>query len=207
VRDVARYLIAEDMTVLSAPRRQIWRDGLFALSDHIADFLTGGEQDRFTARRTRLVESGIPESIANVLAGVPLADRGLNIIRLVEDNDRSPLEMAIAYARLGERSGINWLYQSLPLAQAVDVWDRIVLMDLRTGMLTLQRELTAYAVASRSGDALEAVDAFLADHAAIVERVRLLEPETPAAPTASALAVVTQTLMRLRSAMIEDEEG
>ncbi len=200
IRDVAHYLIAEDMTRLSEPRRQIWRKGLFALSNHVADFLTGAEQDRFTNRLTRLIESGIPETIANVLAGGPLADRGFNIIRLVEDTDRSPLEMAVAYARLGEASGINWVYQSLPLAHATDVWDRIVLMDLRTGMLTLQRELTAQAVARQPGDALVAVDAFLAEHSATIARVRALEPETPAAPTASALAVVTQTLMRLRSA-------
>jgi hypothetical protein len=79
-------------------------------------------------------------------------------------------------------------------------------MDLRTGMLTLQRELTAHAVAREPGDELAAVDVFLAEHAAIIERVRTLEPETPAAPTASALAVVTQTLMRLRCAMSEGDE-
>ncbi len=198
VRDVARYLIAEDLTALSRERAQAWREDLFNLSDHLADFLSSGERVRFAKRLAGLVDAGIPADLAGVLAGGPLADRGLNIIRLVESTDRSPLELAAAYARLGDQSGINRVYQSLPLARSADDWDRILLIDLRTEILSLQRDLTESAVAGQSGDALAAVDAFLREHEAAIERARALEPGARAARSASALAVVAQALMRLR---------
>lgn len=73
-----------------------------------------------------------------------------------------------------------------------------MLTDLRTEMLALQRELTARAIASHPDDPMAGVDAFLNGQAMIVSRVRSLIPETPATPSASALAVVSQALTRLR---------
>jgi hypothetical protein len=53
-------------------------------------------------------------------------------------------------------------------------------------------------VALRPEEPLVAVDEFLLRHAPILERVRTLISETSAEPTASTLAVVTQTLSRMQ---------
>ena len=199
LQQVARYLIAEGIGLQSESRTQAWRAGLFGLSTHLDSFLTKGEASRYRERETQLIARRLPASLARILAGAPLADRGLNIVRLAEGTDRAPRDLAAAYAKLGDRSGINWVYQNLPNARAGDVWDRIVLMDLRTEMLSLQRDLTRQAVALRPEEPLYAIDDFLLERASIVARVRALIPETASVPTASALAVVTQTLLRLRT--------
>ncbi len=198
VQEVARYLIAEGIGLQPAATNEAWRQGLFGLSDHLDGFLSRGETTRFRERQRQLAARGLPDELARILAGAPLADRGLNVIRLVHGTNHAAMELAAAYAKLGDQSGINWVYQNLPLARADDVWERIVLMDLRTELLALQRELTERSVAARPDDPLAAVDDFLRERSAIVERVRALIPETLATPTASALSVVTQTLLRLR---------
>ena len=203
--DVARYLIAEDLASATRERTAVWSQALFELADHAADILSPEESERLAERRDRLAEAGIPEPMVERLSVAPLATRGLNVLRLAEATQRQPLELAPAYVRLGERTGIHWVYRSLPTAQTANVWDRIVLTDLRTGMLSLQRELTERAFAARPGDPLAAVDAFLDEHGATIERVHALAREARETPTASTLTVVTQTLMRLRATNDPDE--
>jgi glutamate dehydrogenase len=200
IQDVARYLIAEDIGLQSAERTAAWREGLFGLSTRLDGFLSKGEAARFREREAQQLDRGLPASLALIMAGAPLADRGLNVMRLVEGTNQAPADLAAAYAKLGDRSGINWVFQNVPIAPADDVWDRIVLMDLRTELLALQRDLTREALAMRPEAPLVAVDDFLLSRASVVARVRALIAQTAPTPTASALAVVTQTLMRLRTA-------
>ncbi len=194
-------MIAEDLGLQGKARTQAWREALFGLSTDLDGFLSKGESTRLRERQARLVSDGFPAPLAMLVAGAPLADRGLNIIRLVEGTDRSPRDLAPAYARLGDQTRINWVYQNLPHAQAEDIWARIVLMDLRTELLSLQRELTTQAVALCPDDPLAGVDHFVRDRAAIIARVKGLITENATNPTSSALSVVTQTLMRLRSGL------
>ncbi len=203
VQQVARYLMSEGLGLQPKARTTAWREGLFGLSAQLEGFLSEGEATRHGEREAQLVSRGLPQPLARILAGAPLADRGLNIIRLVEGTNRRPGEIAAIYATLGDRTGINWVYQSLPGARAENVWDRIVLMDLRTEMLSLQRNLTNQALALRPEDPVRAVDDFLSQSASIIARVGTLisetTTETTTDPTASALAVVTQTLIRMQS--------
>jgi glutamate dehydrogenase len=199
VQDVARLLIAENLGLPGTKRTTAWREGIYGLSAHLDGFLSAEEMARYRERQAQLAVNGFPGPLSAILAAAPLADRGFNIVRLVEGTDRSAADLAPAYAKLGERSRINWVYQNLPLAQAEDVWDRIVLMDLRTEVLSLQRDLTRHAVSRRPQEPLLAVDDFLLDHASVVARVRALINESTSTPTTSWLSVVTQTLMRLRS--------
>lgn len=74
----------------------------------------------------------------------------------------------------------------------------MVLTDLRTEMLSLQRELTEHALHEGGEDHIAAVDAFLELHRDAIERVARYQPEVLLNPTASALTVVTQALVRLR---------
>jgi hypothetical protein len=74
----------------------------------------------------------------------------------------------------------------------------MVVADLRTQLLDLQRELTETVLADKPADPTAAADAFLADHAERIARVETLQQPTLARASASALSVVTQALLRLR---------
>jgi hypothetical protein len=74
----------------------------------------------------------------------------------------------------------------------------MVLADLRTQLLDLQRELTTKVLAPGPADPKAAADAFLSDHAEAIARVEALQQPALSRASASALTVVTQALLRLR---------
>lgn len=198
IGDVTRYLMSEELGLVPDEQAAGWRDRLSALFKQWDRSLSSEETDRYRERSEGYEALGLPTERARLLAGAPFADRGLGLIRLIEDTKGPADQLAAAWVQIGERSGIHWMFQQLPFARAESVWDRIVLMDVRAEMLSLQRDLTAQAVAMAPDSPLEAVDAFLTTRDAVLARVRALAPETLGTPSASALAVVGQTLMRLR---------
>jgi glutamate dehydrogenase len=200
VADVARYLLASDLDPLDATLLGRWRAGIEALRGHVLEFLSPSEAAQWNERRTRLAEGGLPPELAEEATAFPLADRALNVVRLLEGTDLSPIEVGRVYARIGEGTGLNWVYQRLPGAQAVDPWDRMVIADLRTQLLDLQRRLTQAVLAEKPADPRAAADVFLADHAEAIARVEALQQPALSRATASALSVVTQALLRLRDA-------
>ena len=75
----------------------------------------------------------------------------------------------------------------------------MVIADLRTQLLDLQRQLTETVLAGKPADLRAATDAFLSEHAERIARVEALQQPALTRPSASALSVVTQALLRLRS--------
>ena len=195
---MARYLLAAGLDTLDEATLARWRAGLAGLRDSARDFLSASETASWEERQRRLAESGLPAELANEVAAFPLADRALNIVRILERTQLPMADVFRVYARLGEGTGLNGVYQRLPAAEAADPWDRMVVADLRTQLLDLQRELTESVLAEKPADPTAAADAFLADHAERIARVETLQQPTLARASASALSVVTQALLRLR---------
>ena len=198
VADVARYLLAAGLGALDDTTLARWRSGLVALRDSAPEFLSASESAQWEERRRRLAEAGLPAELAAEIAALPLADRALNIVRILERTQLPPSDVGRVYARLGEGTGLNGVYQRLPAAEAADPWDRMVVADLRTQLLDLQRELTETVLAEKPADPVAATDAFLADHAERIARVEALQQPTLTRSSASALSVVTQALLQLR---------
>ena len=204
VREVARYLVHRAPAGLDAARVERWRAGLDELRGAMADYLSEGETLRLGERRARLERQGLPPNLAAELAGLALADRGLNILHICEHVVVSPIPAARAYAQLGDGTGINWVYARLTQADGASLWDRMVLVDLRWEMLDLQRQITESVLRSKPDDLDGAVAGYLADHAERIARVADLQQRAPAA-SPSALSVITSELRALRP--VEGEPG
>jgi glutamate dehydrogenase len=198
VVDVARYLLAANLDALDPATLGRWRAGILRLREPMREFLSVSETTQWDERRRRLAEAGLPPDLADDAATFPLADRGLNAVRILERTDVPPVDVGLVYARLGEGTGLNWVYQRLPGADASDPWDRMVIADLRTQLLDLQRQLTESVLADKPADPRAAADAFLSDHAERIARVEALQQPAISRASASALSVVTQALLRLR---------
>ena len=84
VRTVAGFLVHLGACDLDGERIARWRSGVEELLGTLLDFLSPGEQQRLAARRERLEARGLPEDLALSIGALPLADRGLNILRIVE---------------------------------------------------------------------------------------------------------------------------
>jgi NAD-specific glutamate dehydrogenase len=198
VRMVARFLVKAGIDLLDIERMRRWRSGLDALFDALRDFLAPGEIRRVDERYSQFIETGLSADLAGRVACLPLADRGLNILRILEETAQPALAAARIYTRLGADAGLNWMYERLAFVHSGTFWDRMVLADLRQGLLDLQRDITEHVLAVGSEDANAAVDDFLAAHAVELDRIRVLQQRAAATPTPSALSAVASRLARLR---------
>jgi glutamate dehydrogenase len=196
-RDSARFLVLSEDLDLDAERVERRRIGLADLRAHQGEFLSESEHERARERAAGFAELGLPAELVIQLAVVPLADRGLNSLRVCESVPVPPLLVTQVYARLGEATGINWAYQRLPQVEAGDVWDSIVLVDLRWTLLDLQRELTERLLREKPDDPMLAVEQFVTIHAEELQRVRHLQERAISSGSASALSVVTQRLRKI----------
>jgi glutamate dehydrogenase len=205
VRDVAHYIVRSRACDLDGARIEHWRAGVDALRNSIRDYLSPGELQRFEARMRRLVGQGVPEEVANDIAGLALADRGLNVLRVCEETAVDPIDAARVYARLGEETGMNWVFGRLSQDAAGNLWDRMVLLGLRWDLLDLQREITESLLTRKPDDPDAAVDAFLAENTDVIEEVLVLERRAAADTGPSSLAVVTGRLRLLRATPVGPE--
>ena len=223
VRAVARFLVKSGSRELDGGRATRLRTGLAELRAHTGEFLTEHETAQVEARQRALRREGLPEDLAADVAALPLADRGLNVLRVCERVPVRPVDAARVYSRLGEATGIHWVYQRLreieasttvpevaaaeaaggtpaaTAASAVSSWDRMALVDLRWELLDLQRELAEGVLAEKPDDPLAAAEAFLASRAAELAQLRELEQQAASSSSASALVVVTNRLRALRT--------
>jgi len=197
VAEVAHYLAHRGPPGFDAGRVERWRNGLDLLRGSMEDYLSPGETARLDERRARLESQGLPPDLAAELAGLALADRGLNILDIGEHVRTPPLDTARIYALLGDATGINWVYARLGQAEGVSVWDRMVLVDLRWEMLDLQRRITESLLEPTPADLDRAVAGFLARHADRIDRVHDLQGRAAAA-SPSALSVIAAELRALR---------
>jgi glutamate dehydrogenase len=199
VRRVARFLVKAGIGALHAERASRWRSELDGLFDALRDFLAPAEVQRLDARHARFVEQGLPLVVADRLATLLLADRGLNILRIAEASSMPPIETARVYTRLGEEAGFNWMYERLVSSHSGTSWDRMAMVDLRHELLDLQRGVTQCVLVGR-GEPSAALKGFLGEHATDIARIRELQQRAAAAATPSALSVIAARLQRLRPA-------
>jgi glutamate dehydrogenase len=194
VRMVARFLVKSGASDLDAERTERWRTAIDDLFNALRDFLAPGEVERVEQRRERFEAEGMPADLAGRIASLPLADRGLNILRIVEATRTTAVDAARVYTTLGEEAGFNWMYERLAFSHSGSLWDRMALVELRQALLDLQRAVTESVLVGKPEDPQAALEQFLADHAGDVARIRDLQERAAASPTPSALAVVAARL-------------
>ncbi len=199
VREAARYLVRSGHAALDTDRIGRWSAAFEVLRSALGDYLSPSETQQLEARRERLLEQGLPPELATDVAGIPLVDRGFNIMPVCERAPVAPIDAARTYARLGEQTGINWVYARLTQADARALWDRLALVEMRWELLDLQRHITETVLESRPDDLEAGVRDFLAAHAETLARVQELQRRAATHTTPSALAVVTARLRSLRA--------
>ncbi len=198
LREVVRYLVRRGEPGLDAERIAAWQRAADALRAPMGEFLSPGEAARFDARRERLEGQGLPAELARDIATLPLADRGLSIMQIAERTGAPAFDVAQAYARLGDQTGINWVYGRLAEAHPADAWDRMAAIDLHAEMLGLQQEITEHVLSQPTPDREAAVEAYLDSRRVVIERVRALQQRAPIGSSPSALSVVASRLRTLR---------
>jgi glutamate dehydrogenase len=199
VRALARSLVWSGWDAPAPERIAELRHGLAFLREGLARFLSPSEATLVDERRDALEAEGLPPALASDLALLPLADRGLHIVGIAARTRVPPMDAAAAYARLGDGSGLNWLYQRLAQTPPSGSWDRLAQVALHGELLDLQRELTELVLASQPADPVAAADAFLDARAELLAGIRELQRRAVGGAGFQALLVIAQRLRGLRA--------
>jgi glutamate dehydrogenase len=197
VRAVARFLVKSGGASLDAELVERRRAGFAALRADLGGFLSEVETIQMRERAAALVAQGLPATLADEIALLPLADRGLNVLRLAERVAAAPADVARVYVRLGEAAGIHAVQRRLRDAEATGVWDRMALVDLRWDLLDLQRQIAEQVLATKPEDPVAAAHEFLDRHETLLESVVALEKQLVPSDGASALVVIASRLRGL----------
>ncbi len=120
----------------------------------------------------RLIEAGVPESVAHRHAFQPELVHAPDIIAVAHATGRAPLEIARGFFVLGERLDIDWLEQQLEKLPAATRWQRWAQQSMEDDLFALRRRLCERVLELAGGAGIdEAIERFFEDRAQTCERV------------------------------------
>lgn len=112
------------------------RKNLFELFDK-------SEAETLKAGITYLVDQGVPEKLATVVASSSAMFTSLDIAEAAKKYSLDLLEVAKTYYRLGDRLELNWLRDQMNVFAVQNMWDELARAGFRDDLDRAQRKLSA----------------------------------------------------------------
>jgi glutamate dehydrogenase len=158
----------------------LFSDGVAELTEHLPKLLVGGDLERFHERRAELVERGVPEPLAEEVAGLDMMTPALDLIEITAGTDRDVNGVAAVYFTLGDELRFDWLREHIVALPRDDRWNTLARASLRADLAAKQRSITAEILAAGSppGDVESGfavgplIDAWIDAHRVVVEHYR-----------------------------------
>lgn len=187
------------------------------LSKRLEIVLSGAEKEKFIELKQYYTEAGVPESLAQVVAG----ERGLisilDIIDSANQNNFKLEDVASTYFALGEHLDIGWFRAVLNAHPIENQWEALAKQACRDDLDWQQRGLTIAVLQSQSQEKkLEnKLNSWLEQHHALIERwhhmLASLKASTSLNYTMFTVAVrelmdLTQTSQHLSKKIEHDEK-
>ncbi len=118
----------------------------------LPDLMVGQELAAFEKRRATLVEQGVPDELAEKVAGLPTAYMLLNVIEIATREGLEPNDVARVHFALGERLGLSTLVQQILTLPRDDQWQTMARAALRDDLHAVHAQLTSQVLAATSAD-------------------------------------------------------
>lgn len=112
------------------------------LTGCIADLLCGQERQRFSEATSLYLEIGIPEAVAQRMAGLQAMHSSLDIVEVSEHTSAPPAKVAQTYFMLGEEMGLDWLRHQVERLGVRGRWQAMARNSMRENLYSLQGRLT-----------------------------------------------------------------
>ncbi|SFX60677.1 NAD-glutamate dehydrogenase [Marinospirillum alkaliphilum] len=135
VRNRFTGLTAREAVDHFAPRVQL-------IAEQIGQRLSGDDKLHWEARRDQLLASGVPEQLAERLAGIGLLYSALNIIQAERDTGQNLALVTEAYFLLGQSLQLPWLKQQITDLAVHDSWEAMAREAYRDELDDRHRLLT-----------------------------------------------------------------
>nr|WP_325063875.1 NAD-glutamate dehydrogenase domain-containing protein [Lysobacter panacisoli] len=163
LRSLSRWLLSRPgkMPEITAAMAR-YGDGLNAVRGALPDVLSGVRRDAYTARMAEWKGKGLPATLAEQLAALPLLEFGCDIVEISLARKLSPLEVAKGYFALGAALSLPWLYEQVEQLSVDGRWQALARGALRDELASQARSLVSQILAEGGKKPAEAkVEAWL----------------------------------------------
>jgi glutamate dehydrogenase len=149
-----------------------FQPGAKMLARDLPDVLDGADREAFAARRDELRRAGVPDGLAERVAGMPSMVSLFDIVEVARATKRSEEAVMRIYFRLGSRLELNWLRDRIIELPRTNRWQELARAALRDDLYNLYRELTQNVLGGggSDSDSEAAIDAWSRRNADAVGR-------------------------------------
>jgi len=171
--------------------------GVAALKGDIGDALDPARRAAHAARRQKLVDAGVPPTLAGDIATLGDLGAAFDLVRIQRQSQVPVARVAACYFAFGARLGFDWLRDTAARIPARSSWAARAIAATVDDLDALQADLVASALAANA-DAPDPAEAFVAAHSAGAARLENVLAELRAGGAAD-LAALTVAGRELRA--------
>ena len=151
-----------------------FRDGVEQVWAELPKMLKGADQEWYQGILDELTEAGVPDALAQRVAGFSSAFPALDIVAIADRTGKDPLSVAEVYYDLADRLGITQLMDRIIELPRADRWQSMARASIREDLYAAHAALTGdvLSVGNGSSSPEERFEAWEEKNAAILSRSR-----------------------------------
>ena len=195
------FLREEGRALAVEPLLEAYGPGLEEVMEALPELLPEADREPMTNRIQVLLKAGVPESVAQRAARLPLLAPCCDIVRIGRLLEVPVLRVGAVYFQVGTRLHIDWLRRAAGQLPSDSAWDKLAVTAILDDLYGHQSELTRgiLETAVPESSAPEAIEAWAAGRTSQVQQTEqlLAELQGVASPNFSMLAVANRQLKSL----------
>ncbi|WP_406450713.1 NAD-glutamate dehydrogenase [Streptomyces sp. NBC_00876] len=151
-----------------------FRDGVAQVWAELPKMLMGADQEWYQGILDELTEAGVPDELAQRVAGFSSAFPALDIVAIADRTGKDPLAVAEVYYDLADRLGITQLMDRIIELPRADRWQSMARASIREDLYAAHAALTGDVLSAGNGSSTpqERFEAWEEKNAAILTRSR-----------------------------------
>lgn len=151
-----------------------FRDGVEQVWAELPKMLRGADQEWYQGILDELTEAGVPDALAQRVAGFSSAFPALDIVAIADRTGKDPLAVAEVYYDLADRLGITQLMDRIIELPRADRWQSMARASIREDLYAAHAALTGDVLSAGNGSSSpqERFEAWEEKNAAILSRSR-----------------------------------
>ncbi|MEU0833428.1 NAD-glutamate dehydrogenase [Streptomyces sp. NPDC005969] len=151
-----------------------FKDGVDQVWAELPKMLKGADEEWYQSILDELTEAGVPDELAQRVAGFSSAFPALDIVAIAERVGKEPLAVAEVYYDLADRLGITQLMDRIIELPRSDRWQSMARASIREDLYAAHAALTADVLSAGNGTSTppERFEAWEEKNAAILTRSR-----------------------------------
>jgi glutamate dehydrogenase len=175
-----------------------FRPRIATLEQRLSDVLPASVLANVRARAASLIETGIPERLANRIAALDVMSSAMDIVRIARTGGGID-DVARVYFSVGARFGLDRLRTAGTSIAAETPWQKAAVAAVVDDLFNYQSVLASRVIAESNGArGTDPVDLWLSSRGRVVERVDQTMNEMRTAPNVD-LAMLTVATRQLRT--------